>query len=151
MLLAVPRSFWFPRLPAHHCAIRGAGATPSGMSKRSQQIDAFFRQGQQFHMAGRLAEAEHVYRQVIAAAPRHAEALHALGALALQAGRPDAADTLLSQAIGLKPAATFLLTRANALLALNRPEEAAQLCHTMLRRQRNNPDAFQVLGHAFSD
>jgi len=28
------------------------------MSKRSQQIDAFFRQGQQLHMAGRLAEAE---------------------------------------------------------------------------------------------
>jgi len=86
------------------------------MSKRSQQIDAFFRQGQQLHMAGRLAEAEAIYRQVIAAMPRHADALHAIGALALQAGRPADADTLLIRAIGLKPAADFHLTRANALL-----------------------------------
>jgi Flp pilus assembly protein TadD len=121
------------------------------MSKRSQQIDAAFRQGQQFHTAGRLAEAEQIYRHVLAAAPRHAEALHALGALALQAGRADAADALLRQAIGVKPAASFLLTRAHALLALRRPEEAAQLCRTVLRGQRNNPEAFQVLGHALSD
>ena len=62
-------------------------------------------------MTGRLAEAEQIYRQVIAAMPRHADALHALGALALQAGRPSIADTLLSQAIGLKPVADFQLTR----------------------------------------
>ncbi|MFL5257714.1 MAG: tetratricopeptide repeat protein [Rhodopila sp.] len=121
------------------------------MSKRSQQIDAVFRNGQQLHTAGRLAEAEQVYRQVLAAAPRHAEALHALGALALQAGRPDAADSLLQQAIGLKPAASFLLTRAHALLALHRAEEAAQLCRVVLRGQRNSAEAFQVLGHALSD
>ena len=121
------------------------------MSKRSQQIDALFRQGQQLHTAGRLGEAEQLYRQVLAAAPRHAEALHALGALAIQAGRPDAADTLLSQALALKPAAVFQLTRAAALLALKRPEEAAQACRTVLRAQRNHPEALQVLGHALCD
>jgi Flp pilus assembly protein TadD len=121
------------------------------MSKRSQQIDAAFRQGQQFHQAGRLAEAEQIYRQVLAATPRHAEALHALGALALQAGRADAADALLQQAIGLKPAAAFLLTRAHALLVLRRPEDAAQLCRAVLRGQRDNPEALQMLGHALND
>jgi Tfp pilus assembly protein PilF len=121
------------------------------MSKRSQQIDAVFRHGEQLHMAGRLAEAEQAYRQVLAVAPRHAEALHALGALALQAGRPDAADALLRQAIGLRPAASFQLTRAHALLALHRPDEAAQVCRAILRGQRNNAEAFQVLGHALSD
>jgi hypothetical protein len=73
----------FLQVPTHHCAIRAPRATPGGMSKRSQQIDAFFRQGQQLHVAGRLAEAEQVYRRVIAAAPRHAEALHGWGAVAL--------------------------------------------------------------------
>jgi Flp pilus assembly protein TadD len=121
------------------------------MSKRSQQIDAFFRQGQQLHMAGRLAEAEQIYRQVIAAAPRHADALHALGALALQAGRPAMAEALLSQAIGLKPAADFQLTKANALLALNRPEEAAQTARLVLRARPHSAEAHQVLGHALSD
>jgi len=128
-----------------------AGRYSRGMSKRSQQVDAYFRQGQQLHMAGRLAEAEQIYRQILAAAPRHADALHALGALALQAGRPDAADTLVSRAIGLKPAAAFQLTRASALLALHRPGDAAQCCRTVLRTQRNHPEALQVLGHALSD
>lgn len=121
------------------------------MSKRSQQIDAFFRQGQHLHTTGRLAEAEQIYRQVIAAAPRHADALHALGALALQARRPAVADTLLSQAIGLKPAADFQLTRANALLALNRPEDAAQTARLVLRARPQSAEAHQVLGHALSD
>lgn len=121
------------------------------MSKRSQQIDAFFRQGQQLHMAGRLAEAEQIYRQVITAAPRHADALHALGALALQAGRPDAADTLLSQAIALRPAAEFRLTHAAALIALNRPVSAAELLSQVLRARPNDAAAWQTLGHALSD
>jgi Flp pilus assembly protein TadD len=121
------------------------------MSKRSQQIDAFFRQGQQFHVAGRLAEAEQIYRQVIAAMPRHAEALHALGALALQAGRPAVAETLLNQAIGLKPAADFQLTRANALLALRRPRDAAETARLVLRARPHSAEAHQVLGHALSD
>lgn len=121
------------------------------MSKRSQQIDAFFRQGQQLHLAGRLAEAEHIYRQVIAAAPRHAEALHALGALALQAGRPAVADTLLSQAIGVRPAADFQLTRAHALLALQRPGEAEQVVRQVLRGRSQNAEAHQVMGHALCD
>nr|WP_294526924.1 tetratricopeptide repeat protein [uncultured Rhodopila sp.] len=121
------------------------------MSKRSQQIDALFRQGQQLHAAGRLADAERVYRRILAAAPRHAEALHALGALAIQFGRPDAAEALLSQAISLKPAAMFQLTRAAALLALKRPEEAARVCRIVLKTQRNHPGALQVLGHALCD
>ncbi|HEY0183625.1 MAG TPA: tetratricopeptide repeat protein, partial [Rhodopila sp.] len=121
------------------------------MSKRSQQIEAAFRQGQQLHMAGRLAEAEQIYRQILAVMPRHADALHALGALALQAGQPAIADTLLGQAIGLKPAAEFQLTRAHALLALNRPREAAQAARLVLRARANSAEAHQVLGHALSD
>jgi Flp pilus assembly protein TadD len=121
------------------------------MSKRSHQIDAFFRQGQQLHTSGRLAEAEQIYRQVIAASPRHADAIHALGALALQAGRPDAADDLLSQAIGLKPTAEFRLTHVAALTALNRPEDAASLARQITRGNPRNAQAWQMLGHALSD
>jgi Flp pilus assembly protein TadD len=121
------------------------------MSKRSQQIDAFFRQGQQLHMAGRVGEAEQIYRQVLAAMPRHAEALHALGALALQSGQPAVAETFLTRAIALKPSADFQLTRANALLALNRPDDAAQTVHQVLRARPQNAEAHQLLGHALSD
>jgi tetratricopeptide (TPR) repeat protein len=123
----------------------------SRMSKRSQQIDAFYNQGHRFHVAGRLAEAEQVYRQVLAAAPRHAEALHALATLALQAGRPESAETLVLQAIRVKPAADFQLTRAVALLTLNRPDEAAQAARLVLRARSQSAEALQVLGHALSD
>jgi Flp pilus assembly protein TadD len=127
------------------------GATPGTMSKRSQQIDAFFRQGQQLHMAGRLGEAEQIYRQVIALMPRQADALHALGALALQAGQPAAAETLVNQAIGLKPAADFQITLANALLALHRPKDAARTARLVLRARPASAEAYQVLGHALCD
>ncbi len=121
------------------------------MSKRSQQIDGIFRQAQQLHRAGRLAEAETIYRQVIMAAPRHADALHSLGALALQAGRAAVAEGLVSQALALRPAAAFQLTRTHALLALGRPLEAVAAAQQVLRGRGQSAEAHQVLGHALSD
>lgn len=139
------------RIHPHYCALGPGGATPTSMSKRLQQIETFFRQGEQLHMAGRLAEAEQVYRQVIAAMPRHAAALHALGALLLQSGDPVAADPLLLQAIEIKPAASFQMTRAHALLALRRPGEAAEVIRGVLRARANSAEAHQLLGHALTD
>ena len=43
------------------------------------------------HQEGHWAEAEEIYRQVLAQVPSHADALHLLGALACQTGRPDRA------------------------------------------------------------
>lgn len=121
------------------------------MSRRSQQIDALFRQGQQLHRTGRLAEAEQLYRQALSLAPRHAEALHALGALALQAGRPDMAETLLRQAVRLKPASGFQITLAAALTAAGRPGEAADMARRALHGTPGDAMGWQVLGHALSD
>ncbi|WP_428538561.1 tetratricopeptide repeat protein [Rhodopila sp.] len=121
------------------------------MNKRSQQIEALFRQGQHLHRAGRLAEAENAYRQVLLAMPRHAEALHTLGALALQCGNAEFAEQMVQQAIALKPAADFQLTRAHVLLALRRAEPAAEAARVVLRARPRDAAAHQVLGHALSD
>jgi Flp pilus assembly protein TadD len=48
--------------------------------------------------AGRLTEAEDIYRRILAAEPDHPEALHWLGVLALQRGDPHAAATLIGRA-----------------------------------------------------
>src|SRR5208337_377003 len=53
------------------------------------------------HRAGRLPEAERIYRQILAQQPNHADALHLLGVLAAQAGRLDEATDLIRQAIGI--------------------------------------------------
>ena len=55
------------------------------------------------HQAGRLAEAETLYRQVQAAQPNHANALHLLGVLCGQTKRVAAAIDLLSRACAVSP------------------------------------------------
>ncbi len=57
----------------------------------------------QHHKAGRLAEAEAIYRRVLAQDPNQADALHRLGLVAFQLGRNDAAIELIRQAIALQP------------------------------------------------
>jgi protein O-GlcNAc transferase len=54
------------------------------------------------HRAGRLNEAERLYRLVCDADPNNARALHLLGVVAHQLGRPDAVS-LLSRAVMLDP------------------------------------------------
>jgi len=57
----------------------------------------------QHHQAGRLQEAERIYRQVIVHQPRHVDALHNLGVIAYQIGRKDDAVDLIRQALKLNP------------------------------------------------
>jgi protein O-GlcNAc transferase len=58
---------------------------------------------QQHHQTGRLAEAEKIYRQILAQQPNHAQALNLLGVLAGQVGRLDAANELIRRAIQIDP------------------------------------------------
>jgi len=55
------------------------------------------------HRAGRLAEAETIYRQILAHHPDHADVLHLLGVLAGQTGRLDEAIASYQRSIQLKP------------------------------------------------
>jgi tetratricopeptide (TPR) repeat protein len=122
------------------------------MSKRKHAIEAYFQQGQRLHGAGRLAEAEQIYRQILAAVPTHADSLHMLGVVALQAGQPAAAIRCIDQAIALQPAAAiYHVNRANALLALGERDAAVAGCRMALRYKRNCAEAFQVMGHTLSD
>jgi tetratricopeptide (TPR) repeat protein len=55
------------------------------------------------HHSGRLAEAERIYRQILAQDPAHADALHHLGMIAHRLGRLDAAAELMSRSIARCP------------------------------------------------
>lgn len=57
--------------------------------------------GLEHHRAGRLQQAEIMYRRVLQIHPRHAEAMHLLGLIAFQARRLDVAELLLNQAVQL--------------------------------------------------
>jgi tetratricopeptide (TPR) repeat protein len=58
----------------------------------------------QYHQAGALGLAEQIYRQVVAAEPRHADAWHALGVAVHQQGRHAEAVELIARAIAIDPA-----------------------------------------------
>lgn len=78
------------------------------------------------HRAGRTAEAERLYREVLAAAPGQADALHLLGVLALQSGRPADAADLIAQAVAADAgSALFNANLGHALHAVGRQREAA--------------------------
>jgi protein O-GlcNAc transferase len=55
------------------------------------------------HQAGRLPEAEKLYRQVLATEPRNVEAWHLLGVMASQLGRHDVAVHCIGFALQLNP------------------------------------------------
>ena len=57
----------------------------------------------QHHQAGRLSEAEAIYRQILQVQPNHSDALHLLGVIAHQVGRHDVAVDYINKAIALNP------------------------------------------------
>ncbi|MDP3072429.1 MAG: tetratricopeptide repeat protein [Opitutaceae bacterium] len=85
------------------------------------------------HKAGRLAEAERLYRQLRAAVPNSFDALHLSGLLAQQEGRTADAAGLLGRAHALNPAHRGCETRLGlACNALGRFEQAeAHLRHAV--------------------
>lgn len=66
-------------------------------------IDEALKLAQQHHVAGRLQEAEQLYRQILQQVPNQPDALHLLGILAIQVNRPDVAVELISRAIAIQP------------------------------------------------
>jgi protein O-GlcNAc transferase len=55
------------------------------------------------YQAGRLHEAEQIYRKILAQKPEHVDAMHNLGVIACQVGRNDVAMDFIRRAIALRP------------------------------------------------
>jgi predicted O-linked N-acetylglucosamine transferase (SPINDLY family) len=78
-----------------------------------------------FHQAGKLAEAERLYLQLMAAEPREPTAHHMLGVVRAQQGRNSEALELMSAALALRPNAPEVLSNyGNVLRVQGRFEEA---------------------------
>ena len=99
------------------------------------------------HQAGRLGEAERLYREILQADATHGDALHFLGVLAYQCGRNDVAVELIARAIaqgGRVPA--YHNNLGNALRALGRFEEAVAAYRQALSFGPNHAEAHYNLG-----
>ncbi|HET6222861.1 MAG TPA: sulfotransferase, partial [Dongiaceae bacterium] len=72
----------------------------------------------ELHRRGRLPEAEAAYRAILRGDPANAEALHLLGLVALQSGRPGEAVDLIRQALSHRTKAAFSYNLGHACIAL---------------------------------
>src|SRR5450432_528953 len=103
---------------------RAASVGPAGSSV---QIAERFAVALSHHQAGRLVEAEGLYRQICAVDPQHVDSLHFLVVLAGQVGRSDIAIDLIGRALALRPDyAEALCNMGNILAKENRLDQAAE-------------------------
>jgi tetratricopeptide (TPR) repeat protein len=99
------------------------------------------------HQAGRLAEAERFYRQVLSGKPNHPDALHLLGMIAIQTGRLDMAIELLRRAVATNPGiAEFQNSLGNALNDKGLFDEAIAAFRQAIRIKPAYAEAHNNLG-----
>ena len=103
----------------------------------------------QHHNAGRLSEAEHIYRQILNAHPNHFDSLHLLGVIAHQTGKIDTAIDLIRKAISIRP--HFAKAHCNlgiSLMELGKLDEAIASYREALDLKADFVEAHNNLGIA---
>jgi predicted O-linked N-acetylglucosamine transferase (SPINDLY family) len=101
------------------------------------------------HRAGRLGDAESIYRTILAAQPDHAEALHRLGMIAAAAGHAKVAIHLVSRAIAAAPnIAEYHVDLADILHKSGQIDSAIAEYQSALALAPDNFDAHNNLGLA---
>jgi len=99
------------------------------------------------HQAGRLPEAEALYRQILGREPGNAQAWHLLGVAQYQRGELAAAAESLGRAVALEPnAPAFHCNLGNVRQALNQPDQAAGCYRRSLALNPNHIEALNNLG-----
>ena len=119
--------------------------TASGMA-----VASVFAAAVRHHEAGRLAEAEDLYRKILAADPKHVGSLHHLGLIAVSVGRNDIAVDLIGRAIALDggiPACHFNI--GLALRALGRFDEVVAHAQRAIALKPDYVGAHMLVGDAF--
>jgi Flp pilus assembly protein TadD len=101
-----------------------------GPSRRDNPaLDAHYTAARDHHAAGRLDLAERGYRRVLAADPRHVDALHHRGIIAGQKGRYGLAADMIGRALLLEPSDAELHHNLGVALAGQGRHAAAAECY----------------------
>ena len=112
-------------------------------------IPALLQAGLSHHQAGRLAQAESFYRQILQREPQHADALHLLGVIAYQVQQYDAAAQLIEQAIAANPNnPAYHVNLGSVRQDQGRVEAAIGHYRQALVLQPDYPEAHNNLGNA---
>jgi tetratricopeptide (TPR) repeat protein/2-polyprenyl-3-methyl-5-hydroxy-6-metoxy-1,4-benzoquinol methylase len=124
----------------------------SGAPVASPAIQNTLAEALRHHQAGRLNEAERLYRQNLALDPRHADSLHLLGMIAYQSGRHEVAAELIGQAIGVNARPAYYHSNLGLVLhAQGKLDEAVAAFRQALAREPDYIEAQNNLGNALKD
>jgi protein O-GlcNAc transferase len=109
-------------------------------------------QAMALHRQGRFDEAARLYRAVLDRDPGDVNALHLLGVLHQQQGRPAESLSLLAKALAAAPLTAFIHSSyGNALKDLGRPTDAADSYRRALRLDPGFGDARYNLGRLLKE
>lgn len=102
--------------------------------------------------AGRLSEAEAVYRQILMRRPDDPDALHMLGLIAAQSGDADRAAELINAAIRVRPdSAEYYNNLGEVLRVLHRYADAIAAYESATKLKANYIEAYDNLGRALQE
>ena len=112
----------------------------SAETPQTLPLDVALQQAIAHHQAGRLSEAEDIYRAILHAAPGQQDANHNLGVLAGQVGQHAAGLPHLKAAFDADPGnGQYVVSYANGLLAAGRAGEALGIIQAAQQRGLNSP------------
>ena len=113
----------------------------------AQQLAGALNDALAHHNAGRLAEAEAIYRQMLQAEPNHADALHLSGLIAYHSGRSETAVELIGRAIAVNPSNPLYFNNlGNMLHEQGRLDSAEDHFRKALALMPAYPEAHSNLG-----
>lgn len=108
-----------------------------------------FQQAVNHHQAGRFAEAEELYCSVLQVEPRHPDANHNLGLIAMQLNQAERGFPYLQTAWEAEPSiGQYWLALTECLLQMGNSEDALLLIDDAIRRGLDSPYAQQLLMRA---
>ncbi len=126
--------------------------TPRAAQPDPAAVAAPFAQALALHQAGRLVEAEAIYRRILEAEPGHFDSLHNVGLIYYQRGEHIAALRQIDAALRLAPNATAAHNnRGVALAALQRLDEAVESYGRAIALAPDYVDALINRGNALKD
>jgi tetratricopeptide (TPR) repeat protein len=124
----------------------------AGKPPLSPSLQPLVQEAVAHHRAGRLAEAEALYQEVLARDPRHPDANHLLGLLAYRSGRLDRAVDLLSQATQSDPKhPTYWFNLGVVLQKQGKWDDALSAYRQALSRHPAYPEAHSNIGNVFME
>ncbi|MFI4890370.1 MAG: tetratricopeptide repeat protein [Steroidobacterales bacterium] len=99
------------------------------------------------HQGGRLAEAASLYEKIVAEVPRHFDAMHLLGVIALQEKRYDQAEALIRSALEINPNdGAALGNLGTVLMRAGKPDAAYRQYERAVRLQPDSDVPLANLG-----